>query len=155
LHLGFVLSLSLVVAYGFWSRFSVEGFRSRLVGLSARFSRAVGIDPLSIFVGVMIASGVIGGLAGGIHVLGLVHRFVAGFSPGYGFTGVAIALLARNSAFGVALAAILFGALSSAGANIQLFSNVPLEIVEILQGAVMIFAVAQFGFGWAGHRVAP
>ena len=57
--------------------------------------------------------------------------------------------------FGVALAAILFGALSSAGANIQLFSNVPLEIVEILQGAVMIFAVAQFGFGWAGHRVAP
>jgi ABC-type uncharacterized transport system permease subunit len=155
LHLGFILSLSLVVAYGFWSRFSVEGFRSRLVGLSARFSRAVGIDPLSIFVGVMIASGVIGGLAGGIHVLGLVHRFVAGFSPGYGFTGVAIALLARNSAFGVALAAILFGALSSAGANIQLFSNVPLEIVEILQGAVMIFAVAQFGFGWAGHRVAP
>ena len=44
--------------------------------------------------------------------------------------------------------AILFGALSSAGANIQLFSNVPLEIVEILQGSVMIFAVAQLGFGW-------
>ena len=93
----------------------------------------------------MIASGAIGGLAGGIHALGLVHRFVAGFSPGYGFTGIAIALLARNSAIGVALAAILFGALSSAGANIQLFSDVPIEIVEILQGAVMIFAVAHFG----------
>jgi ABC-type uncharacterized transport system permease subunit len=155
LHLGFVLSLALVAVYGLWSRFTVEGFRSRLVGLSARFSRAVGINPLSMFVGVMIASGVIGGLAGGIHVLGLVHRFVAGFSPGYGFTGVAIALLARNSAFGVALASILFGALSSAGANIQLFSNVPLEIVEILQGSVMIFAVAQLGFGWPGHRAAP
>ncbi len=154
LHLGFVLSFLLVVAYGFWSRFSVEGFRSRLVGLNARFSRAVGIDPLSIFLRVMIASGVIGGLAGGIHVLGLVHRFVAGLSPGYGFTGVAIALLARNSAFGVALAAILFGALSSAGANIQLFSDVPLEIVEILQGAVMIFAVAQIGFGWSPRGIA-
>ena len=78
----------------------------------------------------MIASGAIGGLAGGIHALGLVHRFVGGFSPGYGFTGVAIALLARNSALGVILAAILFGALSSAGANIQLFSNVPIEIVR-------------------------
>ena len=54
----------------------------------------------------MIASGVIGGLAGGIHTLGLVHRFVAGFSPGYGFTGIAIALLARNSALGVAVAAV-------------------------------------------------
>ncbi len=149
LHLGFLISLALVAAYGLWSRFSVEGFRSRLVGLNPRFSRAVGIEPARVFLGVMIASGVIGGLAGGIHVLGLVHRFVAGFSPGYGFTGVAIALLARNSAIGVAVASILFGALSSAGANIQLFSNVPIEIVEILQGAVMIFAVARFGARWS------
>src|SRR5208282_3843029 len=155
LHFGFLISLAMVAGYGVWSRFSVEGFRSRLVGLNPLFSRAVGIELPRVFLGVMIGSGVIGGLAGGIHTLGLVHRFVAGFSPGYGFTGVAIALLARNSAFGVAIASILFGALSSAGANIQLFSNVPLEIVEILQGAVMIFAVAQFGFGWAGHRVAP
>jgi general nucleoside transport system permease protein len=145
LHLGFVLSLALVIAYGFWGRLTVGGFRSRLVGLNARFSRAVGIEPRSVVFSAMIASGAIGGLAGAIHALGLVHRFVAGFSPGYGFTGVAIALLARNSAVGVAAAAILFGALSSAGANIQLFSDVPIEIVEILQGAVMIFAVAKFG----------
>jgi general nucleoside transport system permease protein len=155
LHLGVVLSLALVAAYGFWSRFAVGGLRSRLVGLNARFSRAVGIDPVATFLGAMIASGAIGGIAGGIHTLGLVHRFVAGFSPGYGFTGVAIALLARNSALGVTLAAILFGALSSAGANIQLFSNVPIEIVEILQGAVMIFAVAQLGLGSARWKRAP
>ena len=147
LHLGFLISLALVIGYGVWSRFAVGGFRTRLVGLNPRFSRAVGIELPRVLLGVMIASGVVGGLAGGIHTLGLVHRFVAGFSPGYGFTGVAIALLARNSAFGVAIASILFGALSSAGANIQLFSNVPIEIVEILQGAVMIFAVAQLGFG--------
>ena len=147
LHLGFLISLALVIAYGVWSRITVAGFRSRLVGLNPRFGRAVGIEPLRVFLSMMIVSGVIGGLAGGIHTLGLVHRFVAGFSPGYGFTGVAIALLARNSAVGVILASILFGALSSAGANIQLFSDVPIEIVEILQGAVMIFAVAQFGFG--------
>jgi ABC-type uncharacterized transport system permease subunit len=146
LHLGFVISLALVIAYGFWGRFWVGGFRSRLVGLNARFSRAVGIEADRVVFNAMIASGAIGGLAGGIHALGLVHRFVAGFSPGYGFTGIAIALLARNSALGVALASLLFGALSSAGANIQLFSDVPIEIVEILQGAVMIFAVAQFGW---------
>ena len=52
---------------------------------------------------------------------------------------------ARNSAIGIIIAAILFGALSSAGATIQLFSDVPIEIVEILQGAVMIFAVAHLG----------
>ena len=80
---------------------------------------------------------------------------VGGFSPGYGFTGVAIALLARNSAIGVIVAAILFGALTSAGANIQLFSNVPIEIVQILQGAVMIFAVAHLSVIWKRRRSAP
>ena len=65
--------------------------------------------------------------------------------------GIAIALLGRNSAMGVVLGAILFGALSSAGATIQLFSDVPIEIVEILQGAVMIFAVAKFRFARAGE----
>jgi general nucleoside transport system permease protein len=149
LHLGFVISLALVVLYGLWSGFSVAGFRSRLVGLNARFSRAVGIDVSSIFLQMMVLSGLIGGLAGGVHTLGLVHRFVAGFSPGYGFTGIAIALLGRNSAVGIILAAIVFGALSSAGATMQLFSDVPIEIVEIMQGAVMIFAVAKFGFSQA------
>jgi ABC-type uncharacterized transport system permease subunit len=149
LHLGFIISLALVALYGVWSRFTVAGFRSRLVGLNARFSRAVGIDVSSILVQMMVVSGLIGGLAGGIHALGLVHRFVAGFSPGYGFTGIAIALLGRNSALGIILAAIVFGALSSAGATMQLFSDVPIEIVEIMQGAVMIFAVAKFGFGQA------
>lgn len=145
LNLGFLISLTLVVLYGFWCRFTVGGFRSRLVGLNALFSRAVGIDVPATFLQMMVLSGLIGGLAGGIHGLGLVHRFVAGFSPGYGFTGIAIALLGRNSAIGIILAAVVFGALSSAGATMQLFSDVPIEIVEIMQGAVMIFAVAKFG----------
>jgi general nucleoside transport system permease protein len=147
LHLGLLISLALIIGFGLWGALTTGGFRSRLVGLNARFSRAVGIEPVGVVFAAMIVSGAIGGLAGGIHALGLVHRFVAGFSPGYGFTGIAIALLARNSAFGVALAAILFGALSSAGASIQLFSDVPIEIVQILQGSVMIFAVAKFGLG--------
>jgi simple sugar transport system permease protein len=72
-----------------------------------------------------------------------VHRFVDGFSPGYGFTGIAIALLARNGALGVVLGSILFGALASAGATIQLFSDIPLDIVDVLQGTIMVFAAIQ------------
>ncbi|RBP11387.1 nucleoside ABC transporter membrane protein [Roseiarcus fermentans] len=148
LHLGFAISLALVIAYGVWGRFTVGGFRSRLVGTNPRFARAVGIEPERVLVATMVVSGAVGGLAGAIHALGLVHRFVGGFSPGYGFTGIAIALLARNSALGVIVASILFGALSSAGASIQLFSNVPIEIVQILQGAVMVFATAKLGRLW-------
>ena len=94
----------------------------------------------------------IGGIAGGIHALGSVGRFVSGFSPGYGFTGIAVALLGRGSAIGILLAAILFGALATSGATIQLFSDVPIEIVNVLQGMVMIFAVARFGWIIARRR---
>ena len=100
----------------------------------------------------MILSGLIGGLAGGLHTLGIVHRFVAGFSPGYGFTGIAVALLGRNSAVGIILASLLFGALASAGTTVQLFSDIPIEIVQVLQGTVMVFAVAQLGRLWSRHR---
>ena len=155
LSLGFVLSLALVIAYGLWGPLTVGGFRSRLVGLNPRFAQAVGLAPRRVVFRAMIASGAIGGLAGGIHALGLVHRFVAGFSPGYGFTGIAIALLARNTATGRRASPRSCSArCRRQGANIQLFSNVPIEIVEVLQGAVMIFAVAHPGFLWKRHRAA-
>ena len=145
LNTGFLIAVALLVLYAFWSSRSALGFESRLTGLSPRFAIASGIDVRKVIVGMMLLSGAVGGIAGGIHVLGNIHRFVAGFSPGYGFTGIAVALLGRNSAVGMLLAAILFGALTTSGATIQLFSDVPIEIVNILQGMVMIFAVARFG----------
>jgi ABC-type uncharacterized transport system permease subunit len=113
------------------------------MGFNPRFARAAGIDVRALMLRMMLASGAVGGLAGAVVTLGVMHRFVAGFSPGYGFAGIAVALLGRNSAGGMLAAAVLFGALATAGATIQLFSDVPIEIVEILQGTVMIFAVAR------------
>ena len=79
LNAGFLIALALVIAYGVLGPAStVGGFRSRLVGLNPRFSRAVGIEPGRVVFGAMIVSGALGGLAGGIHALGLVHRFVGG-----------------------------------------------------------------------------
>lgn len=146
LNAGFLIALALVVLYGLWGSRTALGLETRLTGLNPRFSIASGIDVPGLIVKVMLVSGAIGGLAGAIHALGNVGRFVAGFSPGYGFTGIAVALLGRGSALGILLAAILFGALSTSGATIQLFSDVPIEIVNILQGLVMVFAVARFGW---------
>ena len=58
---------------------------------------------------------------------------------------MAVALLARNTPVGMLIGAILFGALASAGTTIQLFSNIPLDLVNIIQGIVMIFAVIELG----------
>ncbi len=145
LNTGFLIAIALLAIYGLWSNRTALGFESRIAGLNPRFSIATGIDVPSLIVKMMLISGAVGGIAGGIHVLGNIHQFVAGFSPGYGFTGIAVALLGRGSAIGMLLATILFGALTTSGATIQLFSDVPIEIVSILQGMVMIFAVARFG----------
>ena len=154
LNIGFVIAMVLLVLYWLWGNRTALGFETRIAGMNARFATASGIDVPMLIVKMMLLSGAIGGLAGGIHALGSVGRFVSGFSPGYGFTGIAVALLGRGSAVGIFLAAILFGALATSGATIQLFSDVPIEIVNILQGMVMIFAVAKFGWIFARRRKA-
>lgn len=146
LNAGFLIAVALLVLYWLWGKRTALGFETRLAGLNPRFATASGIDVPGLIIKMMLLSGAIGGLAGAVHALGNVGRFVSGFSPGYGFAGIAVALLGRGSAIGIFLAAILFGALAASGATIQLFSDVPIEIVNVLQGMVMIFAVARFGW---------
>lgn len=145
LHSGFLLGLACVFAYALWSSVTPSGFEAKLVGLNKRFARAVGISIPSTIIVVMVISGLVAGLGGASHALGQVHKFSDGFSAGYGFTGMAVALLARNSALGIVFGAILFGALASAGTTIQLFSDIPLDIVNVIEGTVMIFVVVELG----------
>lgn len=151
LNAGFLIALGCVVLYWFWGKWAALGFETRIAGMNARFATATGLNVPGLVFRMMLLSGAIGGLAGGVHALGTVFRYVSGFSPGYGFVGIAVALLGRGNAWGMLLAAILFGALATSGATIQLFSNVPIEIVNILQGMVMIFAVARLGRIWKGR----
>lgn len=155
LSLGIVIALALVAGYAVWIRYSSLGYELRQVGANPRFAVAQGIRQRRVVLLAMLISGAIAGLGGSVHALGVVHRFVEGFSPGYGFTGVAVALLGRNSALGITVGALLFGALASAGATVQLFSNVPLDIVDVLSGTVMVFAVVKLAFSWRfGRRTA-
>lgn len=148
LNIGFLVAIGCILLYWLWCRWTALGFETRLAGMNARFATASGMDVPGLLFKMMLLSGAIGGLAGGLHALGNVFRYVSGFSPGYGFVGIAVALLGRGNAWGMLLAAILFGALASAGATMQLFSDVPIEIVNIMQGMVMVFAVARLGNIW-------
>ncbi|MBE2274844.1 MAG: ABC transporter permease [Rhodobacteraceae bacterium] len=152
---GFLIALALLVTYAVWQRRRIGGYETLVGGLAPRFARAAGIDMPGLMLRMLLVSGAIAGLGGAIQVLGPIGRFVAGFSTGYGFTGIAVAILARGNPLGILIGAVLFGGLSTAGATIQLFSDVPIEIVNILQGLIMIFAVADFGLrGWFARRTA-
>jgi len=144
LSAGFLIAIVLVAFYAVWVKRSQLGFEFDAVGGAPRFSSAQGLRVRTVLMTAMLASGAIGGLGGAVHALGVVHRFSVGFSANFGFTGIAIALLARFNPVGVVVGAIAFGALAAAGATVQLFINIPIQLIDILQGTVMMLAVAKF-----------
>lgn len=139
---GLLIALALLVAYWLFMKHTTLGFEFRAIGSAPRFSIAQGLRVRTVLLVALLGAGLIGGIGGGAHALGLVHRYSEGFSASFGFTGIAIALLARFNPIGILIGAILFGALNAAGATVQLFINLPVQIIDVLQGTVMIFAVA-------------
>ena len=90
----------------------------------------------------MFISGGLAGLAGATEVSGLHHRVLESFSPGYGYTAIAIAMLGRGKPAGVTVAAFLFAALVIGTNGMQDFVGVPVSIVYIIEGLVIVFIIA-------------
>jgi len=137
--------LACAVCFGFlyWT---VPGVEIRAVGEGPRASELAGISVSRSLVLSMALSGGLAGLAGAIEVTGLHHTFYAQFSPGYGFDGIAVALLARNHPLGVIPTALLFGALRTADRWLQLGAGVPKDLIVIIQAVAVIAVGAQGAF---------
>jgi len=142
LHVGFFLALA-VAALMYWFLWkTTRGFEIRMVGASSRAARYAGVRIGWIIVLTMSISGALAGLAGANQVLGLDHRMVRGFSTGYGFDSIALALLGNSHPLGVVLASLLFGFLRGGAARMQSVASVPVELIRIIQGMVIIFIAA-------------
>ena len=111
-----------------------------------------GLQPLA---GAVALSGGLAGMVGINEVLGYRYRYYDGFSSGYGFTGIAVALLGRNHPVGVILAALLFGALLRGGLFVDIFTeHVSKDLVMVLQGIIILFVAAEALFkGPFGRRI--
>src|SRR5437870_5369787 len=111
LTIAFVVALLITLLYAYLFDRTRVGYELRMVGLNPRFARAVGIDLAGAVIIAFVISGILGGVAGGFQILGVNYRFIDHFSPGYGFTGIAVALLGRGHPVEIVLAALFFGAL--------------------------------------------
>lgn len=148
-----VAVLAVVLTWTVMARSSF-GLQLRAVGGNERAARASGVPVGRTIVLVMVASGAMAGLAGGVEVLGTRGRLIEGFSVGYGFEAIAIALLGGLHPFGITLAALLFGALDAAGAGLQTASSgVPSAIVQITSALAVVYVLAGLGLiQRADHR---
>jgi general nucleoside transport system permease protein len=91
----------------------------------------------------MCLSGALAGFVGVNELMGVQHRILLDFQAGYGFAGIAVALMGRNHPLGVALAALLFGALQQGGAELAFdIPQITREMVVVIQGLVILFSGA-------------
>jgi len=146
LNAGALVGLALVVLAWFLMSRSTFGLRLNAIGGNERAARVAGVRVSLMIVLAMAASGAFAGVAGGIEVLGVRGRLVEGFSPGYGFEAIAIALLGRLNAFGILGAALLFGALDAGSAGLQTAAQgVPASISQIAEGLAVAYVLLGLG----------
>ena len=118
------------------------GYEIRAVGLNAAAAEYGGIRPnYNMFLSLLISGG-LAGLGGAIVITGLFLRYIQGFSPGYGFTAIAVSLVGGNNPPGVIFAALLFAILTTGARGMQNVAGVPQDTVLIIQAVVIFFVAA-------------
>lgn len=136
----FVLLAALGLYIFLWH--TSAGYKLRAVGFNASAAAASGIDANLLVLLTMGLCGGLAGWAGTCEVLGNYHRFIEGFSPSYGFTGIAVAILGRNHPLGVLLTALLFAVLNSGALRMARVTNVSSNVVTVIQSLIIIAVAA-------------
>ncbi len=155
LHSGVLLAVGVAVAVWWFLYRTTWGFEIRTTGANPAAARYAGMPTVRNVILAMALSGALAGLAGAVEVVGVAlnvsrlnpggdRYFGLGFSSGYGFDSIAIALLGRSNPFGVVAAALLFGALRAGASTMQFNTHpeVPGEIISVIQGLILLFVAA-------------
>ncbi|MCA0272087.1 MAG: ABC transporter permease [Proteobacteria bacterium] len=118
------------------------GYEIRAFGRSEPAAKYAGISPVRVTMIAMLISGALAGLMSINNVMGEAGRLLQNSAEGAGFIGIAVALMGRNHPFGVFLAALLFGFLYQGGAELGLWTSIPIELRTVVQGLVILFTGA-------------
>jgi ABC-type uncharacterized transport system permease subunit len=139
IHLGLVVALLVAVLVAWLLKRTTIGFEFQAVGANSDAARAAGMSPGRTFVVVMALAGGIAGMGASNQLLGVIPSLTPGFSSGFGFDGIAIALLGRARPMGVVAAAILFGILRAGSRSMQAATQTPVDIVTVITALVIMF----------------
>lgn len=142
LTLAIFIAIAACILVKYFMQKTKLGYEMRCVGMNSTAAETAGIKIGKIMMIAMFISGAIAGLAGAGQVLGVDRRFIDGFSPGYGFDGIAVAALAADNPIGVIFAGIIFGALRAGSMVLNRTTNIPTDFVNVIQALVVLFVAA-------------
>jgi simple sugar transport system permease protein len=157
LHFGLILALiaaGLVYVLLFHTPL---GFQLRMVGANPVAARYAGVKVTRMTVLAMALSGALAGLAGAVEILGVQFRLLSGFSPGWGFDSIAVALVGQLHPVGLLLSALFFAALRTGAISMQTAVGLPVVEVYVIQGLTVLFmmvgtAIQHYGLWWPARR---
>lgn len=143
LHWGFVLAVLTAPALWWMLRATAMGFRIRAAGQNADAARVAGqIDTARTTQHAFLLSGALAGLAGAVELTGVTFALYENISPGYGYTAIAVALLAGLDPLGVVLAGLLFGGLEAGALAMQRDAAVPAVVVSVVEALLVLLVLA-------------
>jgi simple sugar transport system permease protein len=139
---GFFVAIAAAVFVWWLLWKTVWGFELRTVGANPNAAEYGGMSVAKNYVLAMFLSGGLAGLAGATQVMGITHNVALGFSAGYGFDSIALALLGKSHPLGVTVSALGFGFLRAGGTRMMSIASIPIEIVSIVQSMMIVFIAA-------------
>ena len=149
LHAGIGIALAACIVLWFLLERTVEGLRLRATGSNPFAARWAGVNVNAQIARAMAISGAAAGLAGAIELLGVTHRLFERFAAGYGYSGIAVALLAQLHPIGTLFSALFFGALQTGAGELQRTSNISATVATFGQAVVILVLL---GFSKLGGR---
>jgi len=141
-HWGFIFALLMAFFIWWLLNKTTLGFEIRTVGANPDAAKYAGMNVKRIIIVTMALSGALAGLAGAVEVTGLNYRHELGFSTGYGYDAIVVALLGKSHPLGVVLGAILFGAMRSGSTRMQFLTQMPSDLISMLQAFILFFVAA-------------
>lgn len=142
LHAGIVLAVAVAIGAWYLLYRTAEGLRLRAMGFNPSAARWAGVNVKAQLARAMAISGAMAGLAGGIELLGVTHRLFERFAAGYGYAGIAVALLAQLHPLGTIASAFFFGALTTGAGELQRTAGVSSMVATLAQAVVILAMIA-------------
>ena len=138
LHIGFIIALMAAVLLYIIMKKLPLGYEIRAFGYNSTAAETQGISSASIILATLLLSGGLAGLAGVGEVFGAEFRLTSRISPGYGFSGIIVAIVGGLNPLGVVLASIFFGGLLNGAVRLKVTTNVPNALIDVIQATVLI-----------------
>jgi ABC-type uncharacterized transport system permease subunit len=142
LNAGILLAILMAVLVAWLLNRTTIGFEFKAVGANPDAARTAGMSPARTFIAAMALSGALAGLGGAVQIASISPSLTPGFSSGYGFDAIALALLGKSKPSGVVAAAFLLGALRAGARSMQAATATPIDIVTVIEALVIVFVAA-------------